>query len=124
MWNYSCSVYKYVATYQTYQLLRCFIFFTDPIYDPCLNVKCSQGEACVVTINEKKTDKVAQCQCISATDNCLESIHVCASDNTTYKSHCHMDAEACATRKRLTVLHYGECRFGKFTYRAVVCVYY
>ena len=91
------------------------LFFTDPtIIDPCSQIKCGQGEVCVENTLEKKTDKLAQCQCISAKDNCLEAVHVCASDNTTYKSYCHMDAEACASRKQLSILHYGDCKFGKY----------
>ena len=91
------------------------LFFTDPtLTDPCTLIKCGQGEMCVENTQEKKTDKLAQCQCLVATENCLEAVHVCASDNTTYKSHCHMDAAACASKKKLTVQHYGDCKFSKY----------
>ena len=87
---------------------------TVPIsVDPCSHMQCGQGAQCVKKISKEKTDKLVECKCIDAVNYCLEAIHVCASDNTTHKSHCHMDAAACASRKRLTVLHYGDCRFGK-----------
>jgi len=34
---------------------------------------------------------------------------VCGSNNKTYKSVCHMDADACATRKKIKVVKYSEC---------------
>ena len=108
----------YIASYTS-------LFFTDPIsVDPCSRVKCGQGEKCVIKVNEKKTDKFAQCQCISVTDNCFESFHVCASDNNTYKSVCHMDAAACASKKSLTVLYDEDCKHCKCLWCCVACIHY
>ena len=106
------------------KIISCFSF-TDPIpFDPCSRLKCGQGSACVLNINSKKSNKFVKCQCISSTDNCIESTHVCASDNVSYKSECHMDAAACASKKRLTIQHSGDCRSCKCVYSCTACMYY
>ena len=94
------------------------MFFTDPIIaDPCSLVKCTgQGEKCVIVdSHEQKTDQpFAECQCVTVRDHCSTGITVCGSNNKKYRSKCHMDAEACATKQKITAV---ECtRLSEFFY--------
>ena len=100
-------------------------FFTGPlVVDPCSQLKCNgQGERCVeVDSHKKKTDQpFAECQCVTAREHCSRGITVCGSDNKHYKSSCHMDAEACATKKKIWAVSYLECaRSSKYLYNVLV----
>ena len=90
-----------------------FLFYSvaPTISTPCSDVKCrGQGEECVVDNRDKKTYILPMCKCINATNTCPSNEPVCANNNITYKSECHMNAAACASRKKLTVQHKGECK--------------
>ena len=71
------------------------------VTDLCKNVKCNHGARC----EDGVCICPAGCPSVSST---LET-SVCASDNRTYQTECHMQKAACDHALTLEILHRGPC---------------
>ncbi|CAG0886258.1 unnamed protein product [Cyprideis torosa] len=71
--------------------------------DPCLGIHCIPPRICKA-LNGTEATCVCEQNCPRKTEP------VCASDNYTYKSKCHMEVYACKTGQNLRAIHVGECK--------------
>lgn len=72
--------------------------------NPCLNVHCGRGAKCIAATNSSH-----ECVCKSQSECRLEPEPVCGSDNRTYSSQCHLDAQYCRSGSLLYTVHTGVC---------------
>lgn len=82
------------------ECLKCCCLYTVPL-DSCLGINCGPGRHCV------SSGSAALCQCDS---HCpISDLPLCAANNVTYKSKCHLDYASCRSGVRLRIAHRGSC---------------
>lgn len=83
------------------------LVFPHPGVNPCREVGCRAGQACIVN-----KYGVATCQC---PHYCAPVVTpVCGSDGVTYESRCFLEKEACEMQRPISVAFVGSC--GKLVY--------
>ena len=82
------------------------VYVTFSIQDPCEGHKCTAP----YNIGCKAINEKPVCQCPPPCPEIRPRPYVCASDDETYKSRCHMERHSCLTDTPLTVSYFGTCR--------------
>jgi len=106
------------VTYQTYCHLRQAACQQNKAIPEAYHGKCKEGATCEDIRCEggkKCVSEPGTVRCVSCDYNCTmlrvkEDSTVCATDNRTYHSWCHMMQHACATGTLLLATKHGKCQ--------------